>query len=272
MNNYQKDSFDNNSGNYNSKVNDFYSFSDNDSYYSNNNNNSYYNNSATMSSFGEVVESNQSKVVARSFLVLCAVMLLSGITAIISADSVERLLNTNKGAFVGVLLVELVVVIIANLAMSSKNDTLSIIMLVVYSIVSGYTLSAIFTWYDFGSIASIFFVCAVMFAVLGIVGSTTKKTLSTIGAIGIMLLVGVLIATLLNIFVGSQTIDFAITIVGLAAFVGLTAYDFQRIKELGASCTDDEVNTLAMYGALMLYLDFINLFLKLLRLFARARD
>lgn len=272
MNNYQNNNFDNNSGNYNTKVNDFYNFSDNDSYYSNNNNNSYYNNSATMSSFGEVVESNQSKVVARSFLVLCAVMLLSGITAIISADSVERLLNTNPGAFFGALVAELVVVFIANFAMSSKNDTLSIIMLVVYSIVNGYTLSAIFTWYDFGSIASIFFVCAVMFAVLGIVGSTTKKSLSAIGAVGIMLLVGVIIATLINLFVGSQAVDFVITIVGLAAFVGLTAYDFQRIKELGASCTDDEVNTLAMYGALMLYLDFINLFLKLLRLFARARD
>lgn len=254
MNNY--DNF-----NRNSRVDDFYNFSNTDNYYSN----------ETLTQ-PVANTTNQQKVLSRSFLIMFAVLVVSGITALISAGYMEDILRESPGLFYGALIAELVVVVIANIAMSSKNEGLSAIMLFVYSVVNGFTLSVIFLAYDLGSIVSIFFIAAAMFGVLGLVGCTTKKDFSTLGAVGIMLLVGLILAGFVNIFVGSSALSFGITVLGLAVFIGLTLYDFQKIKSISAYCSDNEVNTLAMYGALQLYLDFINIFLKLLRLFASRRD
>ncbi len=259
MNDYNNSNYKNTS-NYNSSVNDFYSFSNDEKYYAN----------ETVST-PLVNTTNQQKVVSRSFLIMFAVLIVSGITALISAGFIEDIIRRNSGLVVGALIAEVVVVIVANIAMSSRKEGLSAMMLLVYSVINGFTLSVIFLVYDLGSIVGIFFVSAAMFGALGFYGHTTKKDLSVLGSVGIMLLTGIILTTVVNLFVGSTTLDFALTAVGLATFIGLTMYDFQKIKRLGAMCSDEDVNTLAMFGALQLYLDFINIFLKLLRLFANSK-
>lgn len=264
MNDYNNSNY-NNTSNYNRSVDSFYG-------YSVNNGSHYDSNTGTTAPVLEVQTTNQQKVVSRAYLIMFAVLMVSGLTALISSVSIENIIINNPGIFLGALIAELIVVIIANSAMRARNEGLSAVMLFLYSVINGFTLSVIFISYDLGSIVSIFFIAAAMFGTLAFIGSTTKKDLSVLGSLGIMLLIGILLATVVNVFVGSSTLDFGITVFGLAIFIGLTLYDSQKIKEMGAYCSDNEVNTFAMFGALQLYLDFINIFLYLLKLFARSRD
>ena len=266
MNDYQNNNSNyNNTSTRNRGVDGFYDFSnDNDSYYASN--------TGYTAPVLEIQTTNQQKVVSRAYLIMFAVLIVSGLTALISSTVIEDVILNNPGLLFGAIIAQVVVVIVANVALGNKKETLSALMLLVYSVVNGFTLSVIFLTYEIGSIFSIFFVAAAMFGVLGFIGATTKKDFSALGSVGIMLLVGIILASIVNIFIGSSTLDFGITVLGLAVFIGLTLYDFQKIKRLGAYCSDDEVNSLAMFGALQLYLDFVNLFLRLLRLFADRRN
>lgn len=142
------------------------------------------------------------------------------------------------------------------------------VMFIAYSIINGVTMSLLFLLYTSESIASTFFITAGTFGAISAYGYFTKKDLSSLGSILIMALIGILIASLVNIFLESSTLYWIISYVGVAIFVGLTAYDTQKIKE---SIMNSDVNEtaykIALMGALELYLDFINLFIYLLRIF-----
>jgi FtsH-binding integral membrane protein len=140
-----------------------------------------------------------------------------------------------------------------------------------YSLLNGVTLSIILMSYTGETIASTFIITACMFAALSIFGFVTKKNLSGVGSFMFMGLIGIIIASVVNIFIGSSMIQFAISVIGVFVFAGLTAYDTQRLKEMyEVQFEGDEIAAKgAIIGALMLYLDFINLFLFLLRLFGR---
>lgn len=144
----------------------------------------------------------------------------------------------------------------------------------IYAILNGITLSYIFAIYEISSIASTFFITAGTFAAMAIIGYTTKRDLSKMGSILMMGLIGIIIASLVNLFLSNSMLHFIISIVGVLIFTGLTAYDTQKIKELfsGAYEDSEEVKKLSVLGALTLYLDFINLFLYLLRLLGRRDD
>ena len=155
---------------------------------------------------------------------------------------------------------------------SARINTLSAstttALFVAYSAVNGISLSTIFLVFTQGSIASTFFVTAGTFAVMSAYGYFTKTDLTKVGNILIMALIGILIASVVNIFLGSSMLYWIITYVGILIFVGLTAYDTQKIKEMniiGNEGTEEDKKE-ALMGALTLYLDFINLFLMLLRL------
>lgn len=144
----------------------------------------------------------------------------------------------------------------------------AIFMFLLYCFMTGLTLSVIFIAYTMTSIASIFFISAGMFAAMSVYGMVTKQDLSKLGQILIMALFGIIIAGIVNIFFGNQMVDLITSIIGVIIFTGLTAYDTQKIKNMSLAVTDDESKTkVAILGALNLYLDFINLFLELLRLF-----
>jgi FtsH-binding integral membrane protein len=147
------------------------------------------------------------------------------------------------------------------------------IVFIAFSAIMGISFSYIFIVYSIGSIINVFFITAGVFSVMAIAGYTTKTDLTKLGSILFIGLIGIIIASVVNIWLGSSTMDFVISILGVVIFTGLTAYDMQRLKRIGQTAINGTEGTtkMALMGALSLYLDFINLFLMLLRLFG-SRD
>jgi len=136
----------------------------------------------------------------------------------------------------------------------------------------GVSLATIFMAYTYESIASVFFITAATFGAMSLYGYTTKKSLAGMGSFLFMGLIGIIIAMVVNIFMQSTALQFAISVIGVLVFVGLTAYDTQRIKESYSIHMDGETAAKgSIYGALQLYLDFINLFIMMLSLFGNNR-
>lgn len=161
--------------------------------------------------------------------------------------------------------------------LSSRIFTMSAeqarILFFVYSVLNGLTLSVIFLVYTSSSIASTFFITAGTFAAMSAYGYYTKKDLTSMGKILTMALIGIIIASVVNIFIQSSGMDLIISYIGVLVFVGLIAYDTQKLKNIYAGEHGSEEQTkLSILGALTLYLDFINLFLFLLRIFGGRRD
>jgi FtsH-binding integral membrane protein len=154
--------------------------------------------------------------------------------------------------------------------MSSQVAT---IIFVVYSVLTGFIFSTLFLVYTSGSLATTFLITGSMFAVMSIYGWTTGKDLTKFGSLLFMLLIGLIIASIVNIFLGSTMLYWIATYVGIFIFTGLIAYDTQKLKNLGAYVQEgtEEHRKGAIMGALSLYLDFINLFLMLLRIFGSRR-
>ena len=149
------------------------------------------------------------------------------------------------------------------------------IMFALYSVLNGVTMAFIFIAYTSTSIATAFFVTAGMFAAMSFIGFVTKKDLSSFGSFFTMALIGLIIASVVNIFLNSSVMYWIITYVGVLLFVGLTAYDTQKIKQMLIEYGDevnDSTQKLALIGSLSLYLDFINLFLYILRLFGNNKE
>ena len=144
---------------------------------------------------------------------------------------------------------------------------------VAYSLLNGVTLSLIFVVYALPSIFIVFAVAAAMFLAMGLFGYFTRVDLSGLGRFFLMSLFGLIVAAVANFFLRSSTLDFVVSVAGVLIFAGLTAYDMQYLKNMFASnaMSDEENQKLSIYGALKLYLDFINLFLWLLRIFGRKR-
>ncbi|MBI1342802.1 MAG: BAX inhibitor (BI)-1/YccA family protein [Terrimonas sp.] len=148
------------------------------------------------------------------------------------------------------------------------------LLFIVYAAITGISFSFIFLAYTSGSILACFLSASVMFGVMAVMGYTTQKDLTSFGRIMMMGLIGIIIASLVNLFLKNGTMDYIISFIGVMVFTGLTAYDVQKLKRIGEGIESEgtpavEVKKRSIMGALSLYLDFINLFLMLLRLFGR---
>ena len=181
---------------------------------------------------------------------------------------------TNRLLFWGLIIGEFALVMAIYGAIGKLSATAATLLFVLYSIVNGATLSVIFLAYTMTSIASVFFITAGTFAVMAFIGYTTKTDLTSFGKMLMMGLIGIILATVVNIFIGSSMLNMMVSYVGVVVFVGLTAYDSQKIKNLlyQVDNMSEEAQKLALLGSLTLYLDFINLFLMLLRIFGGNRD
>jgi hypothetical protein len=172
-----------------------------------------------------------------------------------------------------VILAPLAFVLVLSFGIERMSAATARIVFILYAAVMGLSLGGIFLIFTGTSIARVFFITAAMYGAMSLYGYTTRTDLSKFGAFLFMGLIGIVIASLVNIFVRSDAVQFVIAIVGVIIFVGLTAYDTQRIKEMYLESDSGEVaGKKAIIGALMLYLDFINLFLMLLQLFGQRRD
>ncbi|GAB3924862.1 Bax inhibitor-1/YccA family protein [Mucilaginibacter myungsuensis] len=144
---------------------------------------------------------------------------------------------------------------------------------IVYAAVFGISMSSIFLVYTGGSIFNVFLTATILFGVMAVAGYTTKTDLTNFGSILFVALIALVIASLINMFIKSETFDYILSLIGVAVFTGLTAYDVQKLKRIGAGIEQGNApaNKLAVMGALTLYLDFVNLFLFLLRLFGNRK-
>lgn len=198
----------------------------------------------------------------------------TGLVALLVASSPAALALVfgNPVVFPVLLVAELGLVLAFGPVAARVSASTAAAMFFSYAALSGVTFSAIFLRYTAGSIGATFLVTGGAFAGLSIYGATTKRDLSSIGSFCVMGLWGLILASIVNIFLGSPMLYWLTTFAGVIVFTGLTAYDTAKLKELGAQAGDGEAHAkLALQGALVLYLDFINLFLMLLRIFGNRR-
>lgn len=211
----------------------------------------------------------EASFVAKVYRWMAAGLALTGLFAyaVVSNPALQRVVIGNPIVFFGLLIGELVMVVAFTRVVQRATFGTAAAMFLAYCALSGLTFSVIFLAYTRESIASTFFITGGTFAAMSAYGTLTKKDLTGWGQFLMMGLVGVLIAMVVNIFLHSDGLSFVLSCAGVVVFTGLTAYDAQRIKGF-AHAGDDR---LALHGALQLYLDFVNLFLMLLRLFGRRR-
>jgi FtsH-binding integral membrane protein len=178
----------------------------------------------------------------------------------------------NENIFYALILGELALVWYIAASINKLPYQVSSLLFVLYAILNGVTISCIFVVYTEESIASTFMITAVTFGAMSIYGALTKKDLTKWGNILFMALIGLVIASIVNIFWTNTTLYWIITYAGVLIFVGLTAYDTQKLKKMAGQISDDDaVQKMSILGALTLYLDFINLFLYLLRIFGKRK-
>lgn len=191
----------------------------------------------------------------------------------IARSSFAEVLYTKPFVLMAIVILQLGVVLGLTFAINKIPSGVAIGAFFLYSALTGLTMSSIFLVYTGGSIASTFFICAAMFGSVSLYGYVTKADLSKFGTYLFMGLIGIIIASVINIFLKSNTFGWVISFIGVFLFVGLTAYDTQRIKKM-SQVTDfdtEEGKKGAVIGSLMLYLDFINMFLMLLRIFGNRK-
>lgn len=221
------------------------------------------------------VLSAQRTLLKNVYCWMALALVVTGLTSYYVASS-ERILSLmGSGLYIGLLIAEVVLVVILSARIHKMSFTTAGIVFVIYSILNGVTLSVLLMIYTFESIALAFFITAGTFTAMALIGHFTKKDLSSMGQILLMALIGLIIATVVNLFIGSSTFQYILSYVGVIIFVGLTAYDAQKIKnqinEFGTEISENTMK-LALMGALELYLDFINLMIYILRILGSRRN
>ncbi len=212
----------------------------------------------------------------RVYTWMCAGLLMSGLVAyfVASTDSWVNFIFGTPFLFYGLLIAQILLVVWLSRGINKMSSHTASVVFILYSFLTGLTLSTVFMAYTTESINTVFFITAGMFGVISIYGHITKADLSKIGQIAFMGLMGLILAGLVNLFVKSSQADLILSGIGVLVFSVLTAYDTQKIKNLAATVQagSEAASKAAIIGALTLYLDFINLFLDLLRFFGRRRN
>jgi len=210
-----------------------------------------------------------NKLIAKSFLWMFVGLLITFATGVVVASN-ERMLTTVFSGWTYIILaiIEIAVVIYLSARVLKMSKTSARIWFMIYAFISGLTFSSVFVAYEVTSVIYVFLIAAVLFGVFGLIGYKTKLDLTKIGTYLMMALFAVILCMIVNMFVGSSTFDLVLSIICVLLFLGITAYDIQKIKKL--SDPNLPVDSLAIIGALELYLDFINIFLHLLSIFGDA--
>lgn len=223
------------------------------------------------------VASAQRTLLKNVYAWMALALVITGLTAYYVANS-PRIISTlfeSSGLLIGLLIVEVGLVVAMTAAINKISFTVAGLMFVAYSVINGVTMSSILLVYTQESVAMTFFITAGTFAAMALYGHVTDRDLSKLGSILTMALIGLIIASIANFFFKSSMMAVIISYAGVLIFVGLTAYDTQKIKNM-ISVYGNEVNEtsmkVALIGSLELYLDFINLFIYLLRILGNRRD
>ena len=205
---------------------------------------------------------------------MVAALAISGIAAfaVFNSETLLYFIFGSRFTFLGLIIAEFALVFILSAGIRRMSFPVAAASFVIYSIVNGLTLSSVLFVYTGTSIVRIFVITALMFGAMSVYGATTKSSLQSAGKYLMMALIGLIIASLVNLFMRSSSLDWLISFVTVGVFTGLTAYDTQKITTAARYAQDnDDFKKIAIIGALELYLDFINIFLALLRLFGKRR-
>ncbi len=232
----------------------------------------------TMDTITRTYERNaQLSLFRQVYLWMAMALAITGMMALLVAGSpaMLSLIFSSKFSFLVLIVAEIALVWYLSARIERLSFTTATLMFIIYSLLNGAMLSSIFLLYTAASIATTFFVTAGTFGVMCVYGYVTKRDLTSIGNICLMAVIGLIIAGLVNIFLQSSMMSLIISGIGVLVFVGLTAYDTQKIKHLlvqeGLE-VNDSTKKIALLGSLTLYLDFINLFLYLLRFLGDRRN
>jgi FtsH-binding integral membrane protein len=217
---------------------------------------------------------NTSSFVANVFSLMFTALIISGISAVwFASDEMKNYIISSEGGLTTFgwisTLAPLGLVMMIGFGFNKYSVKFLLGIFILYSILTGISLSTIFAIYSISSIATTFFISALTFGIMALTGYTTKTDLTKMGSLLMMGVVGIVVASIVNMFIGSPLMDYIISIIGVLVFTGLTAYDVQKIKKIGIQIDQgsETAQKMMVLGALTLYLDFINLFLMLLRLF-----
>ena len=225
----------------------------------------------------EMTNASTLKVLMRKvYLWMTLALMITGITAagVANSPNILALIYSSQVVMWGIIIAEFGLVIYISARLEKLSLSTATTLFALYSILNGVMLSSIFLLYSTAIISKVFFITAGTFGVTALYGYATKKDLSSLGNILFMALIGLVIATVVNVFMKSAMFDLILSYIGVIIFVGLTAWDSQKIKHMMMvqQDADESAQKLALIGALSLYLDFINLLLYLLRIFGRSND
>lgn len=229
----------------------------------NNNNNSRASESIQLSEAFPALMRKVYLWMAFALLITAGVAYLTAATPVMASTII-----TNRILFFGLLITEVLLVVCISAALDRLTLTQATLLFVIYAVINGITMSVILLTYTEASIATVFLITAGTFGIMSLWGYTTAADLSTMGKLLWMALIGLILATIVNLFLHSGTLMLVLSYIGVIVFVGLTAYDTQKIKMMlmEAEEESEDYQKLALIGALSLYLDFINLFIYLLRI------
>jgi hypothetical protein len=228
-----------------------------------------------------MVTGSESQVAESSFIsrVFLWMSLGLGVSALASfglmtQPELLKMVFTNSLVFIGLIIAEIGLVIWLSAAIGSMSISTASTVFLLYSFLNGVTLTSIFLVYTGVSVLTTFAITAGTFFFFSVYGMTTKKDLTSMGGLAMMGLIGVIIASVVNIFLKSTMLYWISTFIGIAVFMGLIAWDTQKLKNIHAAgfASEETEKKAVVLGALTLYLDFINLFIMLLRIFGKRRD
>lgn len=209
-----------------------------------------------------------NKVFEKVFMWMFIGLLITFLTGYVVSSNDNMLYNIfSGGTYFILIIIELVLVIYLSARIHKMQVTTARIVFILYSFVSGLTFGSIFIVFKMSSIMLIFLITAILFGIFALIGRFTKLDLTKVGTILLMMLFGIVICTFVNVFLKNDTLDLFVSYISIIVFLGFTAYDMQKIKMLSYEFDDED--KIAIIGALELYLDFINIFIDLLRIFGK---
>ena len=216
-----------------------------------------------------------NKVMRRVYVKMLVAMLVTAATSmyVSSNEAILQLIFGNSFVTIGLVISQIAVVLVLSGRLNKLSITSATLLFYLYSVLTGVVFSSILLLYTATSVGMTFLITAGVFAAMSIYGFTTSNDLTKFGSIMFMALIGLIICSVVNIFLKSSGMEWIISLAGVAIFIGLTAWDTQKIKNAAMYAADGtSAEKLATFGALSLYLDFVNLFLYLLRFFGGSRD
>lgn len=212
-----------------------------------------------------------NKVYSKIYLWLFLGLLVSFLTGYYVSTQSNMIFNMLKPSYtIIIFIIEIFIAIFLSARITKMNPLTAKILYFIYSFTTGLSLSLIFVVYKLTSIIFVFLLTAILFLIFALIGTFTKIDLSKFGTILMMMLIGIIVLTIINLFIGSSTFDLILCYIGVIVFLGYIAYDMQNVKKLQQVIQDED--NLAIFCAFQIYLDFINLFYRLISLFGNSRD